>query len=163
MAEPQKGAGGGAGGGGSGGGANAGGAGNGNAGNQQYLTPQINGSTKFGSEPSVKYSRYFGSSLNQRLLTMSTPSEKMSMNNHFGNRRHMSIQAKAEESYMLQKNRIHITDDWKQACIGKELEKIQQLQEFLAKEREKNTKKANYFTALEDEADMKQANAAMRQ
>ena len=123
MADPQKDAGGGAVGG--AGGANAGGAGNGGAGNQQYLTPQMNASTKFGSEPSVKYSRYFGSSLNQRLLTMSTPSERLSVNNHFSNRRHMSTQAKAEESYMLQKNRIHITDDWKQACIGKELEKIQ--------------------------------------
>ena len=75
----------------------------------------------------------------------------------------MSIQAKADESYMLQKSRIHITKDWKEACIGKELEKIQQLQEFLAKEREKNEKKANYFSTLEDEAEMKQQNAAMRQ
>ena len=91
----------------------------------------MNASTKFGSEASVKYSRYFGSSLNQRLLTMSTPSERLSQGTHFGNRRQMSIQAKADESYMLQKNRIHITNDWKEACIGKELEKIQQLQEFL--------------------------------
>lgn len=58
---------------------------------------------------------------------------------------------------------MHITPDWKEAAVGKELEKIAQLQHFLEEERKRAAERADYFQAKEDEADMKQETAMLRQ
>ena len=124
--------------------------------NQQTADYSNNGySTATGSIPSHHFN-----TLNQRILNAQTPSmisEKMSFNG-----RQLMLE-KARENYLIQKSRIQVNEDFKDAAISLEQEKLYKLEKYIQEERDRAVKRAEYLQHKQDEADQKYMNAMLRQ